>query len=184
MVDAERDCDNQVHYLELAPGTWRGRMDFEVTDWRAFLKSGVGVVYSMLVVGLFAVVTLLGRARFEAEMAGYPDRGEAGVATSEIRISKFGVPLYRVRDEYTLDPDCTHVAVQYRERFGPVPGLFVVEDEYPAEVRDGGLRTIHRKSMMGDGWVGRYEMHPDGDHLDAELVSDWGRVRETVDRVD
>lgn len=180
---SESDCPNRTYYFDVGTGRWRGAFDFRVTDWRTFLTAPVGVLNRVLVVALVLAVRPLGAATMTSEVEAHPGRGEAGVATNDVRISKFGVTLYTFHEEYVLDPNCRDVVVVTEGRYGPIPGLFTHETAYPAEI-SAGPRATYRLPLLGADWVGKYEPAEDGSRVEAELTSDWAVASETIHRVE
>ncbi len=180
---ADSGCQNRTYYFEVGPGEWRGAFGFRVTDWRRFLRASLGLRDRLLVVAMALTVRLFGRATITSAVTAHPDRGEAGVATNEIRISKFGITLYLLREEYRLDRNCRDATVVSEERFGPVAGLLESHKEYPAEV-DPGPRATYHMPLLGAEWTGRYEPSDDHDRIDAELTCAWATASETIHRVE
>lgn len=176
------DCPSRTYYFEVGPGRWRGAFDFHVTDWSAFRAASLGVVNRLLVVAMVLTVRLLGTATITSSVEADPERGAAGVATNEIRITKFGVPLYTLTEEYRLDENCRDATVVSEERFGPIPGLLASHKEYPAEIAPGPRATYHMP-LLGDEWTGRYEPSADREHIAAELTCEWAAATEEIERV-
>lgn len=176
------DCPSRTYYFEIGPGRWRGTFDFRVTDWRAFLGASVGVVNRLLVAALAFAMRLFGAATITSTVEAHPERGEAGVATNEIRVTKFGLAFYTLREEYRLDGNCRDVAVVVDERFGPVPGLLQNHKDHPATVVPGP-RANYRVPLLGADWTGRVEPSADGERLDGEFTCEWATVSESLNRV-
>lgn len=174
-------CPNRTYYFEIGPGQWQGSFGFHVTDWRRFLGSSIGIVDRLLVVAMVLTIRLFGHATITSAVESSPDRGEAGVATNDIRITKFGIPLYTLEEEYRLDPNCRDATVVSEERFGPIPGLLESHKAYPAEITSGPEAT-YRMPLLGADWTGHYE--PAGDCIEAELTCEWATATELIHRVD
>lgn len=175
--------DNHRYYFETGVGHWAGTFSFEVTDWRAFRAARIGLVNRVLVLSMAFATALFGDARITSLLEGYPEREPAGVVTNEVRITKWGITLYLLRERYVMHPDGRGVTVDSTERFGPVPFLFTVEKAHPAEVVDGGSRAIYYMPLLGTDWVGRYQVKADGDRIESVLTCEWGRGTEVIDRV-
>jgi hypothetical protein len=60
-----------------------------------------------------------------------------------VRIHKRALTLYVLDEVYTLDPDGRRVAVDARERFGPLPFLFRNAKRHPAEIDEEGLPSAY-----------------------------------------
>jgi hypothetical protein len=65
-----------------------------------------------LVVGMAMVSRDFGRARIDSEVWSQPELGIAGIAENTVRISRFGVTLYFLRENDTLDADGSAVAIR------------------------------------------------------------------------
>lgn len=177
------DRANHNYYFETGVGYWVGTFNFELTDWRAFRADPIGFVNRLLVVMMVVATTLFGRAHITSVLRGYPEEEPAGVVTNDVRITKFGVTLYLLRERYVLHPDGRGVTVDSRERFGPVPFLFSREKAHPAEVVEGGERAIYYMPLLGTDWVGRYQVSEDGRRIESELTCPWATATEVIDRV-
>jgi hypothetical protein len=176
--------DNHQYYFETGVGYWTGTFTFEVTDWRAFRAARIGVVNRLLVYAMAFVTTLFGPARITSLLEGDPEAGPAGVVTNEVRITRWGLTLYLLRERYVMHPDGRGVTVDSTERFGPVPFLFTVEKAHPAEVTDDGSRATYYMPLLGTDWVGEYRVSADGDRIESVLTCEWGRGEEVIDRVE
>lgn len=179
---SDADCPAREYYFEVGPGRWEGTFDFRVTDWRAFLGASVGVVDRLLVVAMAATVALLGAATITSRVEAHPDRGEAGVATNDIRVTKLGLPLYTLAEEYRLAGNCRDVTVVVEERFGPIPGVLENGKEHPAAVAPGP-QTVYDVPLLGVDWSGRVEPAADRDRIAGEFTCRWAVVNEELGRV-
>lgn len=182
-TSAEATPDNHRYYFDTGVGYWTGTFGFEVTDWGAFLADSIGLVNRVLVCSMGVAMTLFGDARITSLLEGYPEREPAGVVMNEVRITKWGITLYLLRERYVMHPDGRGVTVDSTERFGPIPFLFTVEKAHPAEVVDGGSRAIYYMPLLGTDWVGRYAVKEDGDRIESTLSCEWGRGTEVIERV-
>lgn len=169
---------NHVYYFEVGlggqegPGVWAGDFLFNVTDWRKFWDDPIGLKNRFLVISMAFLMKLIGRAKIDSTLEGFPDRGEAGVATNLVLISKFGITLYRLEEEYILHPDGRQVQVQSQERFGPIPYLFKTTKKHPAEILDGGMRSVYDMPLLGTRWIARYTVRADRQHIDSLMACD------------
>jgi len=179
----EATPDNHRYYFDTGVGYWAGTFTFEITDWGAFRDARIGPVNRLLVLSMALVTTLLGDARITSLLEGYPESEPAGVVTNEVRITKWGLTLYLLRERYVMHPDGRGVTVDSTERFGPVPFLFTVEKAHPAEVVDGGSRAIYYMPLLGTDWVGRYRVSECGERIESVLTCGWGEGREVIERV-
>lgn len=175
---------NHGYYFETGVGYWTGTFSFAVTDWRAFLGDRVGPANRFLVVSMAVLMALVGDARITSLLEGFPDEEPAGVVTNEVRVTKWGITLYLLRERYVMHPDGRGVTVDSAERFGPVPFLFENRKAHPAEVVDGGERAIYYMPLLGADWVGRYRVEEDGDRIESVLSCPWATAREAIERVD
>lgn len=174
---------NHVYYFETGVGYWTGIFDFRITDWRAFWADSLGVTNRMLVLAMAVVMRLFGVANITSLLEGFPDERPAGVVTNEVRLAKFGLTLYLLRERYLIHPDGRGVTVSSRERFGPVPFLFRSTKAHPAEILDEGSRAIYYMPLLGTDWVGRYHVRTDRNHIESVLTCSWGEATEVIDRV-
>lgn len=174
---------NHGYYFDTGVGYWEGTFSFAVTDWRGFLDDGIGPVSRFLVASMAALMGLFGDARITSLLEGFPDEEPAGVVTNEVRVTKWGITLYLLRERYVMHPDGRGVTVDSAERFGPVPFLFTNRKAHPAEVVDGGERAIYYMPLLGADWVGRYRVQEGGDRIESTLSCPWAEAREAIERV-
>ena len=174
---------NVTYYFEIGRGLWSGDFRFDIVSWQNFSADNIGFKNRFLALGMFIVVKLLGNGKITSLVEGFPDRGEVGVAANDVRISKFGVTLYLLKEQYILNPDGRQVWVQSRERFGPIPFLFNLKKEHPAEILDSGMHSVYYIPLLGTEWVGRYTVREDHDHIDSHMTCKWGEAYEVIDRV-
>jgi hypothetical protein len=175
---------NHQYYFATGVGEWRGRFTFALTDWDAFWSDRLGLLNRVLALVMTLVTTLFGDAEITSVLEGHPASGPAGVVTNEVRITKWGLTLYLLRERYVLHPDGRGVTVDSRERFGPIPHLFTVEKAHPAEVTEGGTRSTYYMPLLGTDWVGDYQVTRGGDRIESVLTCAWGRGTEVIDRVE
>ncbi|MEU9998410.1 hypothetical protein [Streptomyces sp. NPDC050848] len=169
---------NHVYYFDIGTGIWQGIATFRVTSWRRLMRSRIGLMNKLLATSMHVVERLTGVPRQESTIVAKPDVGEFGRADNVVRISKFGVTLYLLEEQYVLHSDGTGVTVNGDERLGPVPGLLTRTFTYSAEIRDEGMAATYRMPLLGALWIANYQVAPDRQSLFAELVCDWGRVTE------
>jgi hypothetical protein len=180
MSPAQKSCDN-VSYYQNGLGMWQGAFTFRVTSWKLLWLSGIGSINWFLVLSMASVTWLFGKARIFSQLTPSPDG--SGVVGNEVRITKIGITLYLLREKYELNPDCRQVHVRSKERFGPVPFLFNVVKEHPAEVLDNGLRAVYFIPLLGTEWVGDYRVSMDKNEIRSVLTCRWGEAKEEITRV-
>lgn len=178
-----RRLANHVYYFETGVGYWTGTFDFRITGWRAFWADSLGVTNRALVLAMAFAMRLFGVANITSLLEGYPGERPAGMVTNEVRLTKFGMTLYILRERYIIHPDGRGVTVSSRERFGPIPFLFRTTKAHAAEVLDDGARAIYYMPLLGTDWVGRYHVRPDRNHIESVLTCSWGEATEVIDRV-
>src|SRR5881396_2779641 len=164
-----RDCANHHYYFRVGLGHWQGEFGCRVLDWHKFWLDSIGLVNRVFVVLMHIVIRLLGNASITSILRPV---GENKVS-NEVRITKFGVVLYTLTEEYILNPDCTHVWVRSRERFGPIPFLFNRKKEHPAEIHDGGKRAVYFIPLLGTNWIGEYTVSPNAQYIHSILRTSW-----------
>ncbi|MEU9086575.1 hypothetical protein [Streptomyces sp. NPDC048357] len=174
---------NHVYYFDIGTGTWHGKATFRVTSWRRLMRSRIGLMNKLLVTAMHVVELLTGAPRQESTIVAKPNEGEFGVADNVVRISKFGMTLYLLEEQYVLDGNGTGVVVNGNERLGPVPGLLTRTFTYSAEIRDEGMAATYSMPLLGALWTADYQVAADRQSLFAELLCDWGRATEETLRV-
>jgi hypothetical protein len=170
--------DSQTYYFDVGKGTWRGTFDFQVTDRDAFKRAKLGLKDRLLLRGM----SLMTPGRIDSTLWAHPDEGVAGVAGNTVRISKFGLTLYLLKETYTLDENGKDVAVHARERFGPVPFLLRNEKRHPAEIYERGMSSAYFMPLLGADWVARYTVRSDRRHIDGHLTCAFAEAREIIDK--
>jgi hypothetical protein len=174
---------NQVYYFDVGSGVWTGVFTFRMTDWGTFWRDPIGVRHRMLTLGMALFQAVFGASRIDSEIVAALGEGSFGVARNVVRIHKFGLTLYLLRERYTLDANGTDVRVDADERFGPVPFLFRTQKQHPARIGDGGMSSVYEMPLLGTPWTARYTVHPDRNHIDGNLTCAWAESVETIHRV-
>jgi hypothetical protein len=171
---------NQVYYLEVGVGDWDGRFTFRVTDRAAFRRDRLGPRNRLLSLWLAGTFRLIGWGAITSSLRRVEEAAPALVVGNRVRLHRFGVTLYLLRESYTLDPDGTDVLVVAHERFGPLPFLFRDSKRHTARVVDGGMRAVYDLPLLGASWRAVYEVHPDRGHVDSTLTCAWAEAHERI----
>jgi hypothetical protein len=174
---------SHVYYFEIGAGTWKGRFTFSVTDWRGLAHSHIGLRYCLLVLGMAVTQRLTGWARLQSTIVPRPEEGSFGFADNTVRLSRFGITLYDLKERYELNPDGIDVQVHAAERFGPLPGILTRSFSYPAQIRDGGMASTYHMPLLGAPWIASYQVSPDRNALAGTLTAAWARATESATRV-
>lgn len=174
---------NHVYYFDIGTGTWRGKATFRVTDWRRLMSSRIGFTNKLLATAMHVIELLTGAPQQDSKITAKPDEGEFGEADNVLRISKFGVTLYLLEEQYVLASNGTGVNIRARERLGPVPGLFTRSFTYTAEISDEGRAATYHMPLLATPWIGKYRVAADRQSIFAELLCDWGRATEDTRRI-
>ncbi len=174
---------NYIYYFEIGQGSWSRSLGSRVTNWQAFWSDQTGLKNRFLVLSMALVSKFLGRSRITSHPMGLPEKGELRVVTNRVRITKLGIPLYLLQEKYILNPDCRQAWVQSQERCGPLPVLFNSSNQHPAEILDGGMRSICYIPLLGTDWEGHYTVREDRSHIDSILSCSWAEATERIDRV-
>ncbi|MFJ7066257.1 hypothetical protein [Streptomyces sp. NPDC101115] len=177
------NAPNHVYYFDIGTGTWQGKATFRVTSWRRLLRSRIGLTNKLLATAMHVVQLLTGAPRQHSTIVAKPHEGEFGRADNVLRISKFGLTLYLLDEQYVLEGNGTGVTVRAVERLGPVPRLLTRSFTYSAEIRDEGMAATYRMPLLGAMWTANYQVAADRQSLLAELVCDWGTATEDTRRV-
>ncbi|MCX5388763.1 hypothetical protein [Streptomyces sp. NBC_00094] len=174
---------NHVYYFDIGTGIWQGKATFRVTSWRRLMRSRIGLTNKLLVTAMHIIERLTGAPRQDSTIVANPNEGEFGRADNVVRISKFGVTLYLLEEQYVLHSDGIGVTVNGDERLGPVPGLLTRTFTYSAEIRDEGMAATYSMPLLGAHWTADYQVTPDRQSIFAELVCDWGTATEETHRI-
>ncbi|MFJ8473561.1 hypothetical protein [Kitasatospora sp. NPDC094011] len=177
------NAPNRVYYFDIGTGIWQGTATFRVTSWRRFMDSRAGLTNKVLVTAMHVIERLTGALRQHSTIVAKPNEGDFGVAHNVVRLSKFGVTMYLLEEQYVLDGNGIGVVVHGHERLGFVPGLFTRTFTYSAEIRDGGMAATYQMPLLGASWIGNYQVAADRQSISAELVCDWGRATEDTRRI-
>ena len=176
--------DNQIYYFRVGNGDWKGKFSFRLDHWKAFWRDSIGLKYRVLTLGMVLMQKILGASTILSSLRIFPEWGPNGVATNIVRIKKFGLTIYVLKEQYVLHPDGTKLFVHSRERFGPIPFLFRTSKHHPARVHKAGSgATYLDMPLLGTLWEGDYQVLDDGDQIDAMLTCEWGSAREVISRV-
>lgn len=177
------NAPNHVYYFDIGTGAWQGTATFRVTSWRRLMRSRIGWTNKLLATAMHTIELLTGAPRQESTIVAKPHEGEFGQADNVVKISKFGVTLYLLEEQYVLDSNGTGVTVNGKERLGPVPGLLTRTFTYTAEIRDEGMAATYHMPLLATLWTADYQVAADRQSLFAELVCEWGRATEETRRV-
>ncbi|MER5932554.1 hypothetical protein [Streptomyces sp. NPDC002054] len=178
------DAPSHIYYFDVGAGTWHGEFTFRVTSWDRFRNTaGIGLLNRALVVAMALTQRLTGAARLESTIVANPSAGAFGVADNVVRISKFGVTLYLMKERYVLAPDGRGVTVEANEQYTPVPRILARKFTYPAEIRPSGMESVYHLPVLGSPWTATYQVAADRQSLMGELVCDWAKATETARRV-
>jgi hypothetical protein len=175
--------DSQIYYFRVGRGSWRGAFGFRITDRAAFRAAQLTLKERLLARGMALVHRLTGNARIDSDVWARPEDGVAGVAGNTVRISRFGITLYLLRETYTLDENGSDVAVHAHERFGPIPFLLRNEKRHPAAIHAQGMSSTYYIPLLGADWIADYTVHADRRHIDGLLTCPWGRATETIHKL-
>jgi len=175
--------DNQIYYFAIGRGRWRGRFGFRVTSWSELWRAPIGLKNRLLGASMAVLIRVCGRAMLDSVLGGDEASGSAGIATNVVRISKFGLTLYLLKETYTLNQDGSGVAVEARERFGPVPAILRRHFTYPALIHPGGTSSTYYMPLLGAAWTAGYQVDPDRRHIAGRLVCPWAEASETIVRI-
>jgi len=175
--------DNQTYYFEVGRGQWRGAFSFRIADRAAFDAAPLSTRDRLLARGMELTHRLTGDSRIDSTVWARPDEGAAGVAGNTVRISRFGVTLYLLKETYTLDPNGHDVAVHCHERFGPIPFLLRHEKRHPAVIHEHGMSSTYYIPLLGADWTASYTVHPDRTHIDGLLTCAWAEATETIHKL-
>ena len=176
--------DNQIYYFEIGKGRWQGVFSFRVTDREAYEKSPLTLKQRFLVRGMEVTHRLTGDSRIDSDVWARAEEGIAGVAGNTVRISRFGITLYLLRETYTLDENGADVAVHAHERFGPIPFLFKVEKRHPAVIHADGMSSTYFIPLLGAEWTSTYTVHSDRTHINGLLTCTWAEAHEIIHKVE
>ena len=176
--------DSQIYYFRTGRGRWRGAFSFRITDRAAFRAAPLTLKERLLARGMELAHRLTGDSRIDSDVWARPEDGVAGVAGNTVRISRFGITLYLLKESYTLDPNGSDVAVHAHERFGPVPFLFRNEKRHPAVIHADGMSSTYYIPLLGADWVANYTVHADRRHIDGVLTCAWAHATETIHKRD
>jgi hypothetical protein len=174
---------NQVYYLEVGQGDWRGRFTFRVVDWQAFMRDDLGLVDRFLSLWLIGTTSVLGWSTITSTLRQLESAARGIRVGNHVRIHRFGVTLYLLSETYTLGDDGSSVEVDAFERFGPVPFLFGNHKQHTADVSDGGMRAVYTLPLLGTLWTAVYEVQPDRRHINSTLSCDWAEAHEIIGKV-
>jgi len=178
-ISAPRKSPNQVYYFEVAPGSWTGTFNFQVTNWRALWVSSMSLKNKLLATAMQLFQGIFGDASISSELTPNPDRG---VAFNRIRIHKSWFTLWRSDEEYTLAPDGHRVRVDAQVNFGPFSFLFREHDIYPATVIDGGMHNLYHIKLLGTRFLGDYGVQPGRRQVLSTLTNDWATAHEILNK--
>jgi hypothetical protein len=175
-----RLADNQTYYFAIGQGVWRGRFTFRLTDRDALKRDPIGLKNRLLARGMRLVQMLFGDSRLDSEIWASPEEGDFGAARNVVRISRFRITLYLLKEQYTLNRDGKSVVVSARERFGPIPFLFRNTKEHPAEIHAGGMSSTYHMPLLGTAWTADYAVAPGRGEIEGVLRCHWAECDERM----
>ena len=176
-------CANHVYYFDIGLGNWIGEFRYKIINWGEFWSDKIGLKNRFLALTMAVTMGLFRRAKITSVLSPSSAEGKPNVVTNDVRITKFGIVIYLLLERYILDPDCCQVEVQSKERFGPIPFLFNVRKQHPAEIVEEGKGAIYYIPLLGTSWIGRYKVAEDHNHIRSVLTCRWAEAEEVIERV-
>lgn len=183
MATADGEPANVVYYCQIGLGDWAGRFDYAMTSWPRFWADRIGLRNRLLAVGLAAFFGLARWAPITSRLEAASCAPDPVVVANLVRISKFGITLYLLRERYHLASNGKDVRVEAHERFGPVPFLLNHRKVHPAEILDSGTRAIYYIPLLGAPWTATYTVSAGGRHIDSTLTCAWAVGHERIDKL-
>jgi hypothetical protein len=182
-MTASGKAPNQVYYFDVAPGSWTGSFQYELTSWRVLWSSSMTLKNKLLASAMQIFQTIFGASSISCTLTPHPDEGAFGVAQNSFRIHKSWLTLWRSNETYTLHRDGHRVTVDAHVSFGPIPFLFPEHDVYPASVFGGGMRNIYHIKLLGTRFLGDYHVQPGNRQVDSRLTNEWALIQETLKKL-
>ena len=173
---------NQIYYFDIGSGAWRGRFHFRIVDWKEFRRARIGLLNACLCVVTHWLLLIFGPARIGSRIEAFPEQGEAGVATNDIFMKKFGIIIYRQVIRYCLHADGTRVTVRGWERYGPIPRFLQHDIEHWGRIHPGGMRSTYDIPMLGDRFTAEYTIESGRSHIESHMRGSFAEAREILDR--
>lgn len=174
---------NQVYYFDVAPGSWTGSIQYQLTSWRLLWSSPMTLKNKLLASTMQVFQRIFGASSISCTLTPYPDQGTFGVANNSFRIHKSWFTLWRSNETYTLHRDGHRVTVDAHVSFGPISFLFPEHDVYPASVFDAGMRNIYHIKLLGTRFLGDYHVQPGNRQVESKLTNDWALIEGTLNRL-
>jgi hypothetical protein len=174
---------NQVYYIDVAPGSWTGSFQYQLTSWRLLWSSSMTLKNKSLASTMRVFQRIFGASSISCTLTPYPDQGTFGVAHNSFRIHKSWFTLWRSNETYTLHRDGHRVTVDAHVSFGPISFLFPEHDVYPASVFDAGMRNIYHIKLLGTRFLGDYRVQPGNRQVESKLANDWALIEETLNKL-
>ena len=182
MNNSTYKSDNQIYYFKIGKGKWKGDFEFQLTNKDNYKSERLGIKNRILVRAMLITQKVFGKSKISSEINIFPQKAEFGTAKNVVRIHKFGITLYLLKEEYFLDPNGKDVRVVAKDRFGPIPFLFEKKKEYPAEIYDGGGRSTYWMPLLGTQWECNYFVKEGENNIDGKLICAWGESNEIIHR--
>lgn len=141
-------------YYDACAGRWACRMQFAITDWRAWRRSRMALIGRLNLAALAAAVRLLAlRLDTSVDVSGAA-RGEVVHTT---RVSKWGVTLMRSVDRIALDANGRDATMRVDMSFFPLLGRAQRFPPAAATIDADARRADYRIPWFGG------EMHQTGE---------------------
>lgn len=156
-------------YYTTVRGPWTATFEFDVVDWGSFWSRPIGLVDRVRVIGMVVSRVILGRPRIDTRVEF--EEG-ADVVRHELRVSKWGMPLFHSRETITLHDDGRGLTVAGEARTFP---LMLKADlgEAGGEIDETGTRARYSMQWMGGPMDIRTTVVDGG--ADIEMDAGWGR---------
>ncbi len=174
---------NQVYYFDVAPGSWTGLFQYQLTSWRLLWSSSMTLKNKLLASTMRVFQRIFGAPSISCTLTPHPDQGTFGVAHNSFRIHKSWLTLWRSNETYTLHRDGHRVTVDAHVSFGPISFLFPEHDVYLASVFDAGMRNIYHIKLLGARFLGDYRVQPGNRQVESKLTNDWALIEETLNKL-
>lgn len=169
-------------YFKALVGRWSSRFSFRVSDFRGFFGSSLSLLNKLQFMSLFVMGKLLGPPRIRTQVV-CPDIDQDGTAVVQHTtiISKFGVPLYRARENFSLDRDGRSLRIGGQEWLSP---LLWIARELPSghgEICDKSKVATYSWAWFGESWIMKNSRSEAG--VQVSIRCAWGGFSAQLRRV-
>jgi hypothetical protein len=166
-------------YYRATNGSWIGKFNFGVVDWRAFWACPMGLLARIQVISLVVLSKVLGRPTI-ATRVDYAEQDAPNEVRHWLRLSKWGLSLYRTREVLFLEENGRDLTISGSERAWPAVWRERDLGKCPGQIDETGTRASYTLKIFGTSL--QIATHCAGEVTTLTMKTEWGFGEQVIAR--